>query len=381
MSNVVLNVDEEMKKYITEENRELLSEIAREFKEGIFTNVLSKTSRLRSQFQPEAGLNHLLDIIKVTSHAQLGEMDQAAEIINELFEKKKDNPEAVDELLLYGQLSFMCDYKLARKIMSHTRNIMEDQGETESTRLARCYAVLGEAEENLQKYPRAVKYYQRGLEIIERNEAQEKEIILFLYYKLGGLYSTMNETEKAIEFLEKTLQLAEGYNEEIKINSLVSLAMMHGSLEEYDQAKVYLDEVFPLFENSSLKNKVVHAEAHTEMAYYYFNQSLFDEAVSHYEKTNAIYKQLPTYSARKLGMIYMQYAYSLEHQEILEKSKAGKVYEKAIEQLEKTQDRELIESALADVINFFHSNNQQKKKRYYENKFVELTNADLSVQP
>src|SRR5699024_10923136 len=217
MSNVVLNVDEEMKKYITEENRELLSEIAREFKEGIFTNVLSKTSRLRSQFQPEAGLNHLLDIIKVTSHAQLGEMDQAAEIINELFEKKKDNPEAVDELLLYGQLSFMCDYNLARKIMSHTRNIMEDQGETESTRLARCYAMLAEAEQNLNKYLLAVKYYQRGIEIIDRNEAQEKDIILFHYYKRAGLYTTMNETGKAIEFLEKTLQLAEGYNEEIKI--------------------------------------------------------------------------------------------------------------------------------------------------------------------
>src|SRR5699024_10704402 len=141
MSNVVLNVDEEMKKYITEENRELLSEIAREFKEGIFTNVLSKTSRLRSQFQPEAGLNHLLDIINVTSHAQLGEMDQAAESVNVLLDTKNDIPEAVDDLLLYGQLSIMCDYKLARKIMSHTRNIMEHPGETESTRLASCYAV------------------------------------------------------------------------------------------------------------------------------------------------------------------------------------------------------------------------------------------------
>jgi tetratricopeptide (TPR) repeat protein len=380
MSTVVLNVDEEIKKLATEENRELLEEIAGEFKQGFFTNVLSKTSRFRKGFELDDELKHLLDIIDVTSHAQLGEMEEAAKIVEGLFEKTKDDQETIDDLLLYGQLAFMCDYKLARKILSHTRNVMEEQGETGSIRLARCYAILGEAEENLQKFPRAIKYYEKSLEMIETKEEQEREIVVFIYYKLGGLYSSINETKKAIEYLERTLELAEGYNEDIKMNSLVSLAMMHGSEEEEDKVKAYLDQALPLLEQSSLKNKMVHAEAHTEMAYYYFNQSLFDDAVRHYEETSHIYKQLPTYSARKLGMIYMQYAYALENQKNPEKLKAGKTYEKAIEQLEKTNDRDLIESALADVIDFFHTNHQQKKKRYYENKFVELTNDKMPAQ-
>jgi len=278
----------------------------------------------------------------------------------------------VDELILYGNLAFMSDYRLARKIMSDAIKKMEAVGEEASTRIARAYLVLGEAEENLEKFPRAIKYYQRSLRILQDDE--DGEMHLFLHYKLGALHSSINEIDQAISYLQKTLELAEGKNEEMKINSLVSMAIMHGSRDEGEKAVPYLKEALPLLENSSLKNKVVHAEAHTEMAFYYFNQSILDQAIPHYEKAIKMYKNLPTYSARKLGMIYMQYAYSLEHQTKPEKSHAGRIYEKAIEQLEKTEDRELLENALADVISFFDQTNNTKKKRLYENKFVEMTN-------
>lgn len=232
-----------------------------------------------------------------------------------------------------------------------------------------------EAEENLQKFPRAIKYYKQSLSIMQDHEDQEKHTVLFLHYKLGFLHSVIQDTKHAIQYLQKAIELAEGYNEEVKINSMVSIAIMHGVQNEPEKAKAYLDEAIPLIEQSSLKNKLVHAEAHTEMAYYYFSKSMYDEAIPHYEKISEIYKKLPTYSARKLGMAYMQYAYSLEHKEKPEKQQAGNIYEKAIEQLEKTKDRELLQNALADVITFFDSTNNKRKKREYENKFVEIVNG------
>lgn len=375
LNNNIYNVDESIKKFITDENEQALKEISSEFKQGHFTNVLSKVNSYREEAKPNDGLSEQLNMIEAISHSQLGEPEKAANIIETLFEQKQSDESVVDDLLLYGQLAFLCDFKLTRKIMDHVRKQLEEQGETNSIRLARCYTVLGEAEENLQKFPRAIKYYKQSLSIMQDHEDQEKHTVLFLHYKLGFLHSVIQDTKHAIQYLQKAIELAEGYNEEVKINSMVSIAIMHGVQNEPEKAKAYLDEAIPLIEQSSLKNKLVHAEAHTEMAYYYFSKSMYDEAIPHYEKISEIYKKLPTYSARKLGMAYMQYAYSLEHKEKPEKQQAGNIYEKAIEQLEKTKDRELLQNALADVITFFDSTNNKRKKREYENKFVEIVNG------
>ena len=133
----------------------------------------------------------------------------------------------------------------------------------------------------------------------------------------------------------------------------------------------------PLLEDSSLANKLVHAEAYTEMAFNYFGQSSLVDAVSYYERAIAIHLGLPHYSPRELGMIYMQYAYCLERKEQPDTSLAGTNYEKAIEELEKTNDQELLENALTDVIAFFNRINNQKKKRLYENKIVKLMNEKV----
>ncbi|MGY0692147.1 hypothetical protein ACW2QC_05045 [Virgibacillus sp. FSP13] len=88
-----------------------------------------------------------------------------------------------------------------------------------------------------------------------------------------------------------------------------------------------------------------------------------------------MYKKQSGKSDRKLGMVYMQYAYCLEHKDKEDKHLAGINYERAIEQLEKIKDRELLENAFADVIAFFDATNNTKKKRIYENKFVKMVNA------
>src|SRR5699024_3627571 len=91
----------------------------------------------------------------------------------------------------------------------------------------------------------------------------------------------------------------------------------------------------------------------------------------YYKQAIKVYQQLPQYPARTVGMIYMQYAYCLEHQENSNKKQAGKAYVKAIECLKKANDPELQENALADVIAFFSVNHNKKKKKHFEEKLVQ----------
>ncbi|MRG87425.1 hypothetical protein [Salinibacillus xinjiangensis] len=68
----------------------------------------------------------------------------------------------------------------------------------------------------------------------------------------------------------------------------------------------------------------------------------------------------------------MKYARCLEKQD--ETKQVAIYFEREIELLEEVGDRELLESALGDVIEFFRNSKNEKKKRKYENKVVQLVN-------
>lgn len=365
----IFNFVDNIKKHTTEINKEDLAVIVEECKHGHFLHVLSKTKTFRENHTLNDELAKLLLLLDATCLSQVGEGKKAADIIERIYQDS--NGKLVDDLILYGNLAFMCDYKLTRKIMSDAvKRINHDP-----IKAAHAYFILGEAEEHLGKFIRAIKYYKRGLGYLEKAEERDDATILYLHFKLGDLHSIIHETDQAIEFLQKAIELADDTNQEIKINSLVSIAKMYGSKRDYEKAFTYLKEAIPMLEGSTLENKLVHAEAYTEMAYNYFDQSKFDEAAPYYEKAITIQQNLPYRTAsRELGMIYMQYAYSMEHREKPEKLLAGINYERAIEQLEKANDYELLTSALGDTIAFFKKIGNKKKVRFYENKFVKVTN-------
>jgi tetratricopeptide (TPR) repeat protein len=373
----IFNLAENITEYKNENNEVDLDVIVEEFKLGHFLNVLSKTKVFQEKYETRDGLARMLSLLDATCYSQVGEGKKAADILRNLYENS--NETSIDDLILYGNLAFMCDYKLTRRIMSDAVKLIENDEEFDLMKAASAYLVLGEAEENLEKFVRAIKYYKQGLTYIQNEKEPDNQMVLFIHFKLGALHSMTNRIDEAIAYLQKTLELASETDMEIKMNSLVSIAKMYGSKKDYDKAITYLKEAIPMLENSTLVNKFVHAEAYTEMAYNHFDQSQLDEAVPYYEKAIAIHVKNINHSPRELGMIYMQYAYCLEHKEKSDKLLAGRNYEKAIEQLEKTNDRDLLENALADVIAFFESTQNQKKKRYYENKFVKMTNEKAHV--
>jgi tetratricopeptide (TPR) repeat protein len=376
-NSIIFDIDDKKDAIIKENNKKDLEIIVHEFKKGHFPNVLTKVREFREKYK-EDGTTKFSLLVEAISQAQIGAEKESAQVISDLY--NKSDHLTVDELIEFGELAFLSDYKLTRRILSEAVKRMENENVEHRIKLARGYLVLGEAEENLEKFKRAIKYYKKGLTYFESEDKRDQYMILFLHFKLGVLHSTINMPDEAIYYLDKTIELAGEEHEDIKINSLVSIAKTYGSMEEDEKAFEYLSTALPLLEDSSLRNRMVHAEALTEMAFYYFNQSMLEEAIPYYEKTIRVYRGLTTHSARKLGMIYMQYAYCLEHKEDRNFSLAGRNYEFAVNELEKSTDRELLENALADVISFFDQRNNTKKKSFYENKLVKLTNADKVME-
>lgn len=370
----ILNIDELIESVATDANKVALDEVIQEFKREHYPNVLSKTKGVRGQFPHDENLKRLLAIIDAISHAEMGELKAAGEIIEQLYydSSKKEGK----DLIQLAELAFMSDYRLSRRIMTEAINVLENEGTSDSLTLTRCYLVLGEAEEHLQKYKRAIKYYQKGLNLFEdtKQQSQDKYMIIYLHFKIGMLNSTLQETDEAIHHFKKANDHADEQHTDIKVYSLVGLAKTYASVQMGDQAYPYLVEAIEIINQSPLTGSLTHAEALTELAFYYFERSKFEEAIPHYKLAIEVYLKQPQHSARLLGMIYMQYAYCLNHEHEADNVQAGKTYERAIELLEKADNPKLLENALADVIAFFDQTKNDKKKRYYEDLLVKNMN-------
>jgi len=366
----VLDLNELLETHLTDENKEDLTEIFQEFKREHYPNVLSKTKLVANQYPDDENLNEFLDILNAISHTEIGELKASKEIIERLFRNADKNKEI--NLVQLAELAFMSDYRLSRRIMTEAIKRLGNEPEPDSLTLARSYLVLGEAEENLQKFKRAIKYFQKGLQYYQTTNQANKDnhLPIYLNFKIGMLNSTLHETEEAISYFKRTNELAVNQHADIKAFSLIGLAKTYATNNMADRAYPYLIEALEIIEGSSLTDSLTHAEALTELAFYYFTKSKLKEAIPYYEQAINTYIKLPQYSARMLGMIYMQYAYCLNHEEEANKVHAGQTYEHAIELLEKANDPELLENALADVISFFDQTKNDKKKRLYEEKLV-----------
>ncbi|GAA0440591.1 hypothetical protein GCM10008983_17040 [Lentibacillus halophilus] len=365
----ILNLDDYFKQDLVSNYHDRLKELLDEFKRGHYPNVLSKSSDLRAETDLDNEMREKLRMVEAIAHSEIGEVKAATSIISELF-----NTSNIDNMLL-GELAYMCDFKLARRILSTAVNQMENDDTTDRLTLARGYLVLAETEENLEKFVRAIKYFKKGLSYFQTDDSTDQYMILYLHFKIGMMYSMQNEPEQSLAYHSYVLNNAGETNVGLKINSLVTIAKTYGSNNDNEKAYPYLENALNLLQGSEQEQTATHAEALTEMAYYHFYKSALQQAVPYYREAVAIYEKLSQTPHRKLGMIDMQYAYCLEYMEENDISQAGNTYEKAVARLEKTNDRELLENALGDVIAFFDRTGQEKKKQQYEDRFVKLTNA------
>lgn len=366
----ILNLEELITDDVSDELKERMVELLEELKENHYPNVLSKITDMYEMDEVDPELTVRLKMIEAICHAQIGEPKQSSEIIQDLY---NDGPD-LDMLMQLGELAYMCDYKLARRIMSAAVKQLDGEN-IDRIRVARCYLILGETEEKLDKLTRSIKYFKIGLDYFEDADKRDHHMILYLHFKIGMLYSTQNKDGESVEYLGKVIDMAGNSDPKLKIRSLVSIAKTYGSMNQTDKVLPYLEDALELLPGSKLKNTLAHAEALTEMGFYYFDQSKLDDAVSYYKRAIQMYEKLDYVSHRQIGMIYMQYAYCLEHKKEGNINQSAVNYEKAIERLEKAEDRQLLENALADVIAFFNAHNNEKKKRYYEEKFVKMSNS------
>ncbi|WP_018933027.1 tetratricopeptide repeat protein [Gracilibacillus lacisalsi] len=273
-------------------------------------------------------------------------------------------------LMKTGELHFHIDLKKARRIIDQAVKLVN----TEHPLSVRGFMLLAEIEENLTAFPRAVKYYERALEIINQKYEKDHFLVVFLYSKLGTIALKMGEDQKAKRFLEAGLPLSDKYPK-IRMQFLYALGKIYSKQEIYEQAMDMYTDFLQGLEAQDKMRTLAYANTLQAIAYNFLMQADVDNAIVRYHEALSIYEKLGSNCRNEKGLTAIRLGYS--YYQAGEIKQAEKYYELGAETIEKVNDQAIKQEAYLALIEFYKETNQPKKQYQYEHKLIQFNKKSI----
>lgn len=277
------------------------------------------------------------------------------------------------ELIRIGEVYFYIDLKKARRTVTNAIKMLTETEEENLQDMSKAILMLAEIDENVGNYPRAINYYKQALDPLLKMHKEDHFLIVYVYSKIGTISIRTFKIGQAKDYLEKGLHLSKPYAK-IRMQFLYALGKIYSDEERYGEAFNMFQEFLHHLEKEGRKNSVAYGNALQSIAFNEIKQVNIEKAYAYYQEALAIYEKLTNCKEEK-GLTYIRLAYCYENSNVPDKIKAEDCYEKGYRIIEKTRNGELLEEALAGIIEFFTRNDQPKKRKIYENKLVKILNS------
>ena len=314
------------------------------------------------------------------AYIELEKYDQALSLYENILNKKIDAEDKFGEaliLLRIGEIDYYKDLKQARSNIMKALNIFQELGEQAQKYILKAYLMLGEIDENIANYPRAINYYKKACQVIEKQDRHNQAMIVFIYSKIGMISIKMNELDKAKLYLEKGLPISESFAN-IRMQFLYGLGKIYSLEKKYEQAFQMYTKFLQGLEQTGHKVSKSYADTLQALAFNFLQQKQFETALNYYEQARIIYNQLMSTSCREeKGLTYMRIGYCYENLVRPDLKKAEQFYEQGFEILSKVKSVELLEEGLAALIDFYRRYKKRNKQKIYEDKLVKLQNMQV----
>lgn len=292
--------------------------------------------------------------------------------IRSTYAKEEDKLSEARELLKIGEINFYIDLKEARKVITKAIKELASLPEEVPLDISKAVLMLAEIDENMGNFPRAINYYKQALEQLTKIYEKNHFMIVYIYSKIGTISIRTFKVNQAKEYLEKGLTLSHAFPK-IRMQFLYALGKIYSDEKHYDKAQNVFTEFLERLEKEDRRNSMAYGNTLQAIAFNYIEQNQIEKAFELYEEALTIYEKIPNCKEEK-GLTLIRLGYCYENRKEPHQKKAEQCYEKGFKQIEKTPNQELLEEALAGIIDFYSRNNQPKKRKVYEQKFVKLTN-------
>lgn len=240
---------------------------------------------------------------RLTVLENLGKYDECLSLIKELLPKTesiKDKKNRINyQSVLYG-IEGGCyakkrgKYKLAAEsYLKALRLYKEDISEWKFVNVANVYNRLGRLYEDVKEYDKSVSYYQEGVRYLKESGANENlynNDLLVLYSNLANVYKESGSFQKALEYGDQALGLAEktgakGHESRI----LATIGNTFLEMKDFPKALGYLETSLQICYNLGIGEGIMYnyislGEAYTSTNAYQKAEKAFDSAWVYVQK-------------------------------------------------------------------------------------------------
>ena len=253
---------------------------------------------------------------------------------------------------------------------------------TDEDSKAYLYYMLGMTKDGQGEYAEAIEFYEKSLEIAIKTLPPNHLNLANSHSNIGQVYNNMGEYSKALSYFEKALEMKQKTlppNHPALATSYNSIGQVYDSMGEYSKALSYYEKDLEISKKTLPPNHPDLAASYGNIGLLYNNMGEYSKALSYNEKALEIQqKTLPpnhpalATSYNNIGQVY---------DEMGEYSTALSYYEKDLEISKKTlsPNHPALATSYNNIGSVYYNMNEYSKALSYFERAVDIGQRSLPV--
>lgn len=172
---------------------------------------------------------------------------------------------------------------ILEEIYNKTQDLEEYKSEI-AAQLISLYQKLGNEEEKIKKFDKAIDYYWKCLLICVENSMQKEECLLIL--TIANIYKEKGDIQKAIQTVKehnvKNIKLPKDFSVKFEISSFRLLAKCYEILEDFEEAENNYRNFYELLKGNDENRDLYAGEPSLKLGNIYWRKDNCKEALKYY---------------------------------------------------------------------------------------------------
>ncbi|CAF0957788.1 unnamed protein product [Adineta steineri] len=248
------------------------------------------TDRIREEASGATGWQRLGILL-----LKIGQFNKAEELYNVLLEQTSDESEKQH---YYNQLGFVHsnqgDYEKSIWYYEKALEICQKNLPSNHPDLATSYNNIGSVYEKMGEYSKALSSHEKALAIRQKTLPSNHPSLACSYNNISTVYVKMEEYSKALPYYEKALEIEQKAlpsNHPSLATSYSNIGRVYNNMREYSKALSYYEKAFEIDQKSLPSHHPDLASSYNNIASVYDKMGDYSKALSYYERALDIFQR------------------------------------------------------------------------------------------